>query len=77
MGLEDKKLERLYVNIQAAGEAFDIINELAGVCVVSIWSAGTLSLAQDSPKDASYLFTLANVTPAGFSYSGSSLNKTQ
>jgi predicted phage tail protein len=62
------------VNIQAASEAFDIINELAGVMrCMPIWSAGTLSLAQDSPKDASYLFTLANVTPAGFSYSGSSL----
>ena len=62
------------VNIQAASEAFDIINELAGVMrCMPIWSAGTLSLAQDSPKDASYLFTLANVTPEGFSYSGSSL----
>ena len=62
------------VNIQAASEAFDIINELAGVMrCMPIWSAGTLSLAQDSPKDASYLFTLANVTPEGFNYSGSSL----
>ena len=62
------------VNIQAASEAFDIINELAGTMrCMPIWSAGTLSLAQDSPKDASYLFTLANVTPEGFSYSGSSL----
>ena len=62
------------VNIQATSEAFDIINELAGVMrCMPIWSAGTLSLAQDSPKDASYLFNLANVTPEGFSYSGSSL----
>ncbi len=38
-----------------------------------IWSAGSIQLAQDSPKDASYLFNLANVTSEGFSYSGSGL----
>tara|TARA_R100001594_G_scaffold23585_2_gene46159 strand:- start:4171 stop:6390 length:2220 start_codon:yes stop_codon:yes gene_type:complete len=38
-----------------------------------IWSAGSILLAQDSPKDASYLFNLANVTPEGFNYSGSGL----
>ena len=38
-----------------------------------IWSAGSIQLAQDSPKDASYLFNLSNVTPEGFSYSGSGL----
>ena len=62
------------VNIQSSTEAFDIINEIAGsMRCMPIWSAGTLSLAQDSPKDASYLFTLANVTEDGFNYSGSSL----
>ncbi len=62
------------VNIQSSSEAFDIINELAGVMrCMPIWSSGTLSLSQDSPKDPSYLFTLANVTSEGFSYSGSSL----
>tara|TARA_R100001086_G_scaffold241712_1_gene168816 strand:+ start:566 stop:4396 length:3831 start_codon:yes stop_codon:yes gene_type:complete len=62
------------VSIQSSSEAFDIINELAGVMrCMPIWSAGTLSLSQDSPKDPSYLFSLANVTEAGFSYSGSSL----
>ena len=62
------------VSIQSSSEAFDIINELAGVMrCMPIWSDGTLSLVQDSPKDASYLFSLANVTDAGFSYSGSSL----
>ena len=62
------------VNIQASSEAFDLINELAGVMrCMPIWSAGSILLAQDSPKDASYLFNLANVTEEGFSYSGSSL----
>ena len=38
-----------------------------------IWSAGIYSITQDKPKDASYLFNLANVTEEGFSYSGSGL----
>ena len=62
------------VNIQNSGQAFDLINELAGVMrCMPIWSAGSIQLTQDSPKDASYLFNLANVTEEGFSYSGSGL----
>ena len=37
------------------------------------WSAGSLSLTQDRPTDASYLFNLSNVTSEGFIYSGTSL----
>ena len=62
------------VNIQSSSEAFDLINELAGVMrCMPIWSAGTIQLAQDSPKDASYLFNLSNVTEEGFTYQGSGL----
>ena len=62
------------VNIQTSGEAFDLINELAGVMrCMPIWSAGSVTLTQDSPTDASYLFNLSNVGEGGFSYSGSSL----
>ena len=62
------------VNIQSSSEAFNLINELAGVMrCMPIWAAGSIQLAQDSPKDASYLFNLANVTSEGFSYSGSGL----
>ena len=62
------------VNIQNSSEAFDLINELAGVMrCMPIWSAGTITMTQDKPTDASYLFNLANVGEAGFSYSGSSL----
>ena len=62
------------VNIQSSSEAFDLINELAGVMrCMPIWSSGSILLAQDSPKDSSYLFNLANVTSEGFSYSGSGL----
>ena len=62
------------INIQTSVEAFDVIRTLSGVMrCMPIWSEGALLLAQDSPKDPSYLFTLANVGPEGFSYTGSSL----
>ncbi len=62
------------VNIQSSSEAFDLINELAGVMrCMPIWSAGSILLAQDSPKDPSYFFNLSNVTQEGFSYQGSGL----
>ena len=37
------------------------------------WEVGSLTIAQDAPSDPVYLFNQANVTPEGFSYSGSSL----
>tara|TARA_Y100001938_G_scaffold125865_1_gene177235 strand:- start:262 stop:1596 length:1335 start_codon:yes stop_codon:yes gene_type:complete len=65
------------VNILSAKEAFTVIEELSGVMrAMPIWSAGKISLAQDKPTDASFLFSLANVTEEGFSYSGSSLKNT-
>ena len=62
------------VNIQSPKEAFELINDLAGVMrCMPIWSAGTITITQDKPTDPSYLFNLSNVTEEGFSYSGSSL----
>ena len=62
------------VNIQSPKEAFEAINELSGVMrCMPIWSAGGITLAQDKPTTASYLFNLANVGEGGFAYSGSSL----
>ena len=64
------------VNIQSSSEAFDLINELAGVMrCMPIFTAGSITITQDSPKNASYLFNLSNVTSEGFSYSGSSLKQ--
>ena len=61
------------VNIQNSNDAYNLINELAGVMrCMPIWSSGTLTITQDKPTDASFLFNLANVTEAGFSYSGAS-----
>ena len=61
------------VNIQNSNDAFKLINELAGIMrCMPIWSSGTLTVTQDRPTDASFLFNLANVTEAGFNYSGAS-----
>jgi len=64
------------VNIQSSREAFDLIKDLASIMrCIPIWSQGSISIIQDSPTDPSYLFSLANVTPEGFSYTGSSLKQ--
>ena len=64
------------VNLQGSMEAFQLINELAGVMrCFPIWSEGSIILSQDRPTDPSYLFSLANVGEGGFSYSGSSLKQ--
>jgi predicted phage tail protein len=60
--------------IQNQDEAYTLINELCSVMrVMPYWATGTLTISQDKPTDTSYLFTLANVTEEGFTYSGSSL----
>ena len=64
------------VNLQGSMEAYQLINELAGVMrCFPIWSEGSVTITQDSPTDPSYLFSLANVGEGGFSYSGSSLKQ--
>jgi len=64
------------VNIQSPKEAFAAINELAGVMrCIPIWSAGAITINQDKPTTASYLFNLANVGETGFAYQGSSLKQ--
>ena len=64
------------VNIQSPKEAFAAINDLAGVMrCMPIWSAGSVTISQDKPITASYLFNLANVGEAGFTYQGSSLKQ--
>ena len=64
------------VNIQSPKEAFAAINDLAGVMrCMPIWSAGSVTISQDKPTTASYLFNLANVGEGGFAYQGSSLKQ--
>jgi predicted phage tail protein len=60
-------------NIQTQEDAFKLINDLCSVFrAQSYWSAGSLTVSQDAPKDSTYLFTLANVTEDGFTYQNSS-----
>lgn len=60
--------------IQQADEAYRLINDLCSCMrVMPYWSTGSLTISQDKPADSSYLFTLANVSEEGFSYSGSSI----
>jgi predicted phage tail protein len=60
--------------IQTAEEAYKLINDLLSVMrCQGFWSSGSLTIAQDRPEDPAFLFTNANVTPEGFSYTGGSL----
>lgn len=62
----------LNCNIQTAEEAFKLINDLCSVFrTMPYWSTGAMTIAQDKPVSSSYLFTLANVSEDGFTYSGS------
>ena len=55
-------------------DAFKTVMALGSVMrAMTFWSAGSLTISQDRPTDASYLFNLSNVTSQGFIYSGTSL----
>ena len=62
----------LNCNIQKREDVFKIINNLCSVFRgMPYYSAGALTLTQDKKGvDSSHLFTLANVTEEGFTYSG-------
>ena len=60
--------------IQNQEEAYKLINDLCSVMrVMPYWATGALTISQDKPTDATYLFTMANVSEDGFKYSGSDL----
>ena len=62
------------VNIQTSEDVYRLIGSMCSVFrAMPYWSAGALTVSQDKPADPAFLFTYANVTEAGFSYSGSSL----
>ena len=61
------------VSIQNQQEAYDVINQMCSVFrAMPYYQVGSLTITQDSPKDSSYLFTLANTLPPGFTYSNTS-----
>lgn len=54
-------------------DAYTIVQNMASIFRAMVyWSAGSVSVSQDSPQDASYLFTPANVVDGKFAYSGAS-----
>ena len=62
------------VNIQTAEEAYKLINDMCSVMrCMPYWSTGALTISQDRPQPDKYIFSLSNVTEAGFQYSGSDL----
>jgi len=62
------------VCIQTQEEVFKLINDMCSVFrAMPFWSVGSLTVAQDRPTDATYIFNQSNVTEEGFTYSGSSL----
>jgi len=63
----------LNVNLQTRQDVFKTINSLCSVFrAMPLYVSGSISLIQDKAGlDPSFLFTKANVTPDGFSYSGS------
>jgi predicted phage tail protein len=61
-------------SIQNQEEAYKVINDMCSVFrAMPYWSAGSLTIAQDSPSDSVYLFNQTNISEDGFQYSGSSL----
>lgn len=70
-GTEPRFTCNLY--LQSRAEAFKVINDLASIFRgMSYWAAGALTVTQDSPQDAAYLFTPANVINGIFNYVGAS-----
>lgn len=64
----------LNININTGEDVYTTISELLSVFrALSYWQAGTLAIAQDSPKDPTYLLNTSNVIDGNFTYSGSSL----
>jgi predicted phage tail protein len=60
--------------IQNQYEAYKLVNDLCSVMRTQpFWATGALTLTQDKPTDATYLFNRANVLEPGFSYAGSDL----
>ena len=59
--------------IQNQQDAYRLIGELCSVMrVQAYYQAGSITITQERPTDPSYLFTLANVLPDGFSYTNTS-----
>jgi predicted phage tail protein len=76
-GLGDGAVEPRFtcnLYLQTVGEAFDVVQNLASIFrAITLWSAGSLTVVQDSPASAVSLFSNANVVDGAFEYVGSSV----
>jgi len=62
------------VNIQNSEEAFTLVNNLLSVFrSQAYWAGGSVTLTQDRPQDASYLFGASNVINGDFTYRSSDI----
>lgn len=70
-GLEPRFTCNLVLSDRA--EAYTVVQNLASVFRAMIyWSTGAVTLSQDAPQDAAYLYTPANVMGGKFTYQGAS-----
>lgn len=70
-GIEPRFTCNLY--IQTREEAYRVVANMASIFRgIAYWSAGEITVSQDSPSDAVQLFTQANIVGGQFNYSGSS-----
>lgn len=70
-GMEPRFTCNLY--LQTREEAYKVLSDMAGLFAgILFWASGGLTCAQDSPADAVYQFTNANVIDGLFTYNGSS-----
>lgn len=76
-GLDNPSQEARFscnVSIQGAEEAFTLVNKLLSVFrSQGYWAGGSVTLAQDRPQDASYVFGPSNVIDGVFSYQSSDI----
>jgi predicted phage tail protein len=64
-------------NFNTQQGAYKAIADLCSVFrVMPFWAEGTMRISQDSPADPVYLFSLANVSPQGFTYMAQSQKTT-
>jgi len=64
-------------NFNTQQGAYKAIADLCSVFrVMPFWAEGTMQISQDSPSDPVYLFSLANVSPEGFTYMAQSQKTT-
>lgn len=61
------------IYMQTRAEAYKVMQDMASVFRgMSYWASGAVTVSQDAPQDAAYLYTTANVVDGSFSYAGSS-----